>query len=83
MLAHLHHSKNESPVLARVPTCATKVEQSLSAEVFYKFRIYKIQVTAKNKKIEVQGIDIVLYENNKEDYISLTDIARHKNSENH
>ena len=33
---------------------------------------------AKNKKINVQGFDIVLYENNCEDFISLTDIARHK-----
>jgi hypothetical protein len=36
----------------------------------------------KNKKINVQGIDIVLYEDNKEDYISLTDIARHKDANN-
>src|SRR5690606_8287571 len=35
---------------------------------------------AKNKKIEVQGIGIVLYQDNKEDYISLTDIARFKNA---
>ncbi|MDX9789219.1 MAG: KilA-N domain-containing protein [Candidatus Kapabacteria bacterium] len=34
---------------------------------------------AKNKKIEVQGIEVVLYEDNKEDFISLTDIARFKN----
>jgi hypothetical protein len=33
---------------------------------------------AKNKKINVQGFDIVLYESNNEDYISLTDIARFK-----
>src|SRR5690606_34087975 len=33
----------------------------------------------KNKKINVQGINIVLYEDNKKDYISLTDIARYKN----
>ncbi|WP_461532687.1 KilA-N domain-containing protein [Sinomicrobium sp.] len=32
------------------------------------------------KKINVKGIDIVVYENNKEDYISLTDIARFKNA---
>ncbi|MBX2925840.1 MAG: KilA-N domain-containing protein [Chitinophagaceae bacterium] len=32
----------------------------------------------KNKKITVQHIDIVLYEENREDYISLTDIARYK-----
>jgi hypothetical protein len=36
---------------------------------------------AKNKKINVQGVDIVLYEDNKEDFISLTDIARYKDSE--
>ncbi|TDG36747.1 KilA-N domain-containing protein [Pedobacter changchengzhani] len=36
---------------------------------------------AKNKKITVQQIDIVLYEDNKEDYISLTDIARYKDAE--
>ena len=36
-------------------------------------------VMAKNQKIEVQGIDIVLYEDKKEDFISLTDIARFKN----
>jgi len=35
---------------------------------------------AKNKKITVQGIEVVLYEDKKEDYISLTDIVRHKNS---
>jgi hypothetical protein len=34
---------------------------------------------AKNKKISVQGLDIVLYEDNRQDYISLTDIARYKN----
>jgi len=36
---------------------------------------------AKNRKIEVQGIGIVLYEDNKEDYISLTDIARYRDEE--
>jgi hypothetical protein len=36
---------------------------------------------AKNKKINVNGIDIVLYEDNKEDFISLTDIARHRDNE--
>lgn len=34
---------------------------------------------AKSKKITVQEIDIVLYEDNQQDYISLTDIARYKN----
>jgi len=33
---------------------------------------------AKNKKINVQGVEIVLYEDNSSDFISLTDIARHK-----
>ncbi|MFD1631257.1 KilA-N domain-containing protein [Pseudopedobacter beijingensis] len=33
----------------------------------------------KNRIITVQQIDIVLYEHNKEEYISLTDIARYKN----
>lgn len=36
---------------------------------------------AKNKKITVQQFDIVLYEENKQDYISLTDIARYKDAE--
>ncbi len=36
---------------------------------------------SKIKKIAVQKTDIVLYVNNKEDYISLTDIARHRDSE--
>ena len=35
----------------------------------------------KSKKINVQGVDIVLYQENENDYISLTDIARHKDSE--
>ncbi|WP_347052816.1 KilA-N domain-containing protein [Flavobacterium olei] len=35
----------------------------------------------KNKKINVQGIDVVVYEDNKEDFMSLTDIARHRDSE--
>lgn len=33
----------------------------------------------KNKKINVQGIDVVMYEDNSNDFISLTDIARYKN----
>ncbi|MFA7616951.1 MAG: KilA-N domain-containing protein [Weeksellaceae bacterium] len=36
---------------------------------------------AKNKRITVQNVDIVLYENNQQDYISLTDIARYKDAE--
>jgi hypothetical protein len=35
----------------------------------------------KSKKITVKGTDIVLYQENKEDYISLTDIARYRDSE--
>lgn len=33
----------------------------------------------KNQKISVQGIEIVTFVKDKQDYISLTDIARHKN----
>ena len=36
---------------------------------------------AKNKTINVKGTDIVLYQDNKEDFISLTDIARFRDSE--
>ena len=36
---------------------------------------------AKNKTISVQGFDIVWYETNYNDYISLTDIARYKDAE--
>ncbi len=36
---------------------------------------------AKNKKITVQGGQIALLAQNEEDYISLTDIARYKDSE--
>ena len=35
----------------------------------------------KNRKINVQGVDIALYESDKNDYISLTDIARYKDTE--
>jgi KilA-N domain len=34
---------------------------------------------AKNKTINVKGTEIVLFSKNSEDYISITDIARHKN----
>ncbi len=34
----------------------------------------------KNKKIEVKGMEISLFQKNNDDYISLTDIARYKNS---
>jgi KilA-N domain len=36
---------------------------------------------SKNKKINVKGTDIILYQENKEDFISLTDIARHRDPE--
>ncbi len=35
----------------------------------------------KNQKVNIQGIDIVFYTENKEDFISLTDIARHRDNE--
>ena len=35
---------------------------------------------AKNKKIEVKGTQITIYKVEKGDYISLTDIARYKDS---
>jgi hypothetical protein len=35
-----------------------------------------------NKKINVQGLEVVLYQNNEEDYLSLTDIARYKDAYN-
>ncbi len=38
-------------------------------------------VKKKSKKIKVKGTEIVLFEQNKEDYISLTDIARYKDKE--
>jgi hypothetical protein len=37
---------------------------------------------AKNKKINVQGLDIVVYQEKESDYISLTDIARYKDAVN-
>ncbi|WP_114792496.1 KilA-N domain-containing protein [Niabella yanshanensis] len=36
---------------------------------------------SKNKKIHVKGLDIVLYQDNQHDYISLTDIARYRDAE--
>ena len=35
----------------------------------------------KNKKIEVQGFEIVVYEDNQNDYISITDLARHRDAQ--
>ncbi len=35
----------------------------------------------KNKKISVQGIEISFYQEHQNEYISLTDIARHRDSE--
>ena len=36
----------------------------------------------KNKIIEVKGIQVVVYNHNQEEFISLTDIAKYKNAEN-
>ncbi len=36
---------------------------------------------SKNKKIEVKGTEVTVYRESKDDYISLTDIARFKNSD--
>ncbi len=36
---------------------------------------------AKNKKIEVQGFEIVVYEDNQNDYISITALARHRDAQ--
>lgn len=36
---------------------------------------------AKNKKLDVKGTEITILTNDSEDYISLTDIARHKDAE--
>jgi len=36
-------------------------------------------MTKKNQTINVKGIDIVLFSEGKEEYISITDIARYKN----
>jgi len=44
------------------------------------FDVLRLETMAKNKKITVQNVDIVLYENNQQDYISLTDIARYKDA---
>ncbi len=38
------------------------------------------KIMAKSKKIEVQGVEIVLYKHNSNDFISLTDLARHRDS---
>jgi hypothetical protein len=35
----------------------------------------------KNKKIEIKGSEITIITTNKQDYISITDIAKYKNSE--
>ena len=36
---------------------------------------------AKNAKIEVQGTEIIIYKDNNEDFISLTDIARYRDTD--
>ena len=47
---------------------------------YQRIKIWYLKMT-KNKKIKVQQIDIVIYEDNKQDYISLTDIARYRDAE--
>ncbi len=37
---------------------------------------------AKNQKIEVHGNEIIIFKSEANDYISLTDIARHKDENN-
>jgi len=37
---------------------------------------------AKNKTSNVKGTEVVLFQNGDEDYVSITDIARHKDSAN-
>ncbi len=36
---------------------------------------------AKHQKVEIEGIEVIFIQKEKEDYISLTDMARHKNAE--
>jgi len=38
-------------------------------------------MSKKNKQIEVSGISVTVFNKNKDDYISLTDIARYRDSE--
>jgi len=38
-------------------------------------------MSKKNRKIEIKGSEITILKSNKEDYISITDIAKHKNQE--
>ena len=40
-----------------------------------------LRTMTKKKTIKVEGIDIIIFKQKNEDYISLTDIAKHKNSE--
>ncbi len=42
---------------------------------------YSWKYMAKNKTINVQGTAIILYKNNREEFISLTDIARYRDKE--
>ncbi len=37
---------------------------------------------AKNKRIDVIGTEITIFKKENDDYISLTDIARHKDAKN-
>ena len=42
------------------------------------FRIRKDNTLTKKNKIEVQGLEVVFFQAMKEDYISLTDMARYR-----
>lgn len=60
--------------------CRMGQNNGKQAEIEYRTRKREKEM-AKNRKINVQGFDIALYESNKNDYISLTDIARYKDTE--
>ena len=42
----------------------------------------QLKFMAKNKTITVKGTEIMLFSKENEDYVSITDIARHKDSAN-
>lgn len=42
--------------------------------------LFNYKKMTKNKTIHVKGFDVILYQNNEEDFISLTDIAKYKDS---
>ena len=48
---------------------------------FKDFRIRKDNTLTKKNKIEVQGLEVVFFQEKKEDFISLTDMARYRDAE--